>query len=44
VAVRVYRPTEKDNKAIRARFLRRRAPAGDAPNIIHVRDFGRRRT
>ncbi len=42
VAVRVYRPTEKDNKeAIRARFLREaRALQVMHPNIIHVRDFG----
>ena len=42
VAVRVYRPTEKDNKdAIRARFLREaRALQVVHPNIIHVRDFG----
>jgi hypothetical protein len=42
VAVRVYRPTEKDNKdAIRARFLREaRALQVQHPNIIHVRDFG----
>jgi hypothetical protein len=42
VAVRVYRPTEKDNKeAIRARFLREaRALQVIHPNIIHVRDFG----
>jgi hypothetical protein len=42
VAVRVYRPTEKDNKeAVRARFLREaRALQVMHPNIIHVRDFG----
>jgi hypothetical protein len=42
VAVRVYKPTEKDNKeAIRARFLREaRALQVIHPNIIHVRDFG----
>lgn len=42
VAVRVYRPTDKDNKeAIRARFLREaRALQVMHPNIIHVRDFG----
>jgi serine/threonine-protein kinase len=42
VAVRVYRPGEKDNKeAVRARFLREaRALQVVHPNIIHVRDFG----
>ena len=42
VAVRVYRPSEQDNKeAVRARFLREaRALQVVHPNIIHVRDFG----
>jgi hypothetical protein len=42
VAVRVYRPTEKDNKeAVRNRFLREaRALQVMHPNVIHVRDFG----